>query len=88
MSTLKSILYFLIETIYSDSASRSRTYRSREIFRPKRITYSNATPDQAKQLVREHYPRLHVPDVKAFNDVRKALEFLKSTEQLWAQTSG
>src|ERR1051325_1668239 len=39
--------------------------------------------DQAKQLVREHYPRLHVPDVKPFDDVRKALEFLKSTDQLW-----
>ena len=39
--------------------------------------------DPAKQLVREHYPRLHVPDVKPFNDVLEALEFLKSTEQLW-----
>jgi hypothetical protein len=39
--------------------------------------------DEAKQLVREHYPRLHVPDVKPFNDVRAALEFLKTTEQLW-----
>jgi len=39
--------------------------------------------DQAKQLVREHYPRLHVADVKPFDDVREALEFLKSTEQLW-----
>ena len=39
--------------------------------------------DQAKQLVREHYPRLQVPDVKAFDDVLEALEFLKSTEQLW-----
>ena len=39
--------------------------------------------DQAKQLVREHYPRLHVPDVKPFKDVLEALEFLKSTEQLW-----
>jgi hypothetical protein len=40
--------------------------------------------DQAKQLVREHYPRLHVPDVKPFDEVLEALEFLKSTEQLWA----
>ena len=39
--------------------------------------------DQAKQLVREHYPRLHVPDVKPFTEVVEALEFLKSTEQLW-----
>ena len=39
--------------------------------------------DRAKQLVREHYPRLHVPDVKPFNDVFAAIEFLKSTEQLW-----
>ena len=39
--------------------------------------------DQAKQLVRDHYPRLHVPDVKPFHDVLEALEFLKSTEQLW-----
>src|SRR5437868_10642679 len=39
--------------------------------------------EQAKELVREHYPRLHVPDVKPFRDVLKAVEFLKSTEQLW-----
>ena len=39
--------------------------------------------DDAKQLVREHYPRLRVPDVKPFNDVVAALKFLKSTEQLW-----
>ena len=39
--------------------------------------------DQAKQLVRQHYPRLHVPDVEPFDDVLEALEFLKSTEQLW-----
>ena len=39
--------------------------------------------DQAKQLVRDHYPRLHVPDVKVFNDVRDAIEFLTATEQLW-----
>src|SRR5438874_11989749 len=39
--------------------------------------------DQAKELVREHYSRLHVPDVKPFKDVREAVEFLKSTEQLW-----
>jgi len=39
--------------------------------------------DQAKQLVRGHYPRLHVPDVKPFCDVPEAFEFLKSTEQLW-----
>jgi hypothetical protein len=39
--------------------------------------------DRAKQLVREYYPRLHVPDVKAYNDVLEAVEFLKSTEQMW-----
>jgi hypothetical protein len=39
--------------------------------------------DEAKQLVRDHYPRIHVPDVKPFDDVRQALDFLKSTEQLW-----
>ena len=39
--------------------------------------------DQAKQLVRDYYPRLHVPDVKPFDNVLEALEFLKSTEQLW-----
>ena len=39
--------------------------------------------DQAKQLVREHYPRLHVPDVKPFKQAVEAVEFLKSTEQLW-----
>ena len=39
--------------------------------------------DDAKQLVREHYPRLHVPDVKPFDDVQEALEFLESTKQLW-----
>jgi hypothetical protein len=39
--------------------------------------------DQAKQLVREHYPRLHVPDINAFDHVAEAVEFLKSTEQLW-----
>ena len=39
--------------------------------------------DNAKQPVREHYPRLHVPDVKPFDDVQEALEFLESAEQLW-----
>jgi hypothetical protein len=39
--------------------------------------------DQAKQFVREYYPRLYVPDVKPFKNVIEAIEFLKSTEQLW-----
>jgi hypothetical protein len=39
--------------------------------------------DQAKKLVREHYPRLHVPDVKPFDNVREAVEFLNSTKQVW-----
>src|ERR1043166_1565763 len=39
--------------------------------------------DDAKHLVRKHYPRLHVPDGKPFHEVQEALEFLKSTEQLW-----
>src|SRR5205823_7576505 len=28
-------------------------------------------------------PRLHVPDVKPLKNVLEAIEFLKSTEQLW-----
>jgi hypothetical protein len=39
--------------------------------------------DDAKRLVREHYPGLQVPDIKSFNDVLTAHEFLKSTQQLW-----
>jgi hypothetical protein len=43
--------------------------------------------ERANQLVREQYPRLHVPDVKPFNNVRDALEFLESTDQLWVLKS-
>jgi hypothetical protein len=39
--------------------------------------------DEAKQLVQERYPRLHVPDVKPFDHVLGAVEFLKATQQLW-----
>jgi hypothetical protein len=52
-------------------------------FRLKRITYSNGTGIRRSNWYVSIIPRLHVPDVKPFHEVAEALEFLKSTEQLW-----
>ena len=83
MSTLKSTLYFSIEITCSNLAIKSLEMPFHGNFPTEADYLFERNRDQAKQLVRDHYPRLHVPDVKPFNDVLEALEFLKSTEQLW-----
>jgi len=39
--------------------------------------------EYAKQFVKQHYTKLYTPDVKEFNKVSDAIEFLKETNEIW-----
>jgi hypothetical protein len=39
--------------------------------------------DNAKQFVKEHYPRLHIPEVREFSKVEEAIAFLSETQEIW-----
>ncbi len=39
--------------------------------------------DSAKRFVKEHYSKLYTPEVREFNKVEDAVEFLKDTEEVW-----
>lgn len=39
--------------------------------------------EQAKQFVREHYPKLYTPEVREFSKAANAINFLKETNDIW-----
>ena len=39
--------------------------------------------ERAKEFVRTHYQRLHTPEVKEFEKVADAIEFLQETNEIW-----
>lgn len=39
--------------------------------------------DYAKQFVKQHYPKLYIPEVREFSKVEDAIQFLKETNDIW-----
>lgn len=39
--------------------------------------------EMAKQFVKEHYPKLYVPDVMEFEKAKDAISFLKENNEMW-----
>ncbi len=39
--------------------------------------------DKAKQFVKEHYPKLYIPQVEEFTKVKDGIAFLQKTQTLW-----
>lgn len=39
--------------------------------------------EAAKEFVRQYYPRLHIPEIREFSQIEKAVKFLKESNDLW-----